>query len=67
MTSHISDIHSYCVFANIHYRDEDVIQGHLMLLSKEQMEAIEDIVLNGEVRVKAEHTYEVKNERKEDV
>lgn len=66
MTSHISDIHSYCVFANIHYRDEDVIKGHLMVLSKEQIEAIEDIVTNGEVRVQENPAYEVENERKED-
>ena len=54
-----SDIHSYTLFANIDDR-KGTISGHMVLLSKKQLDAIEDIVLSQEnVRVKEDKTYEV--------
>jgi len=40
----INDIHSYTVFANIDKRNGK-IEGHQVILSKEAIELIEDIVL----------------------
>jgi len=57
-TAITSDIYGYTVFANIDDR-KGTIKGHQMILSKEQLEAIEQIVLSGKVRVIDEHTYEV--------
>ena len=54
----VTDIHSYTVFANIDNR-KGTIQGHQIYLSKEQMEAIEDIVLSGDVKVAENSSYEV--------
>ena len=52
------DIHSYCVFANIDDRNGKIL-GHQMYLTKEQMEAIEDIVLSGKLQVAEDSSYEV--------
>lgn len=54
----VHDIQSYCVFANIDDR-KGTIKGHMLLLTKEQYQAIEDIVLSGKIKVKEDHTYEV--------
>lgn len=60
--TNISDIHSYTVFANIHKRDTDKIEGHMLLLSKEAYEAIENIVIAGTIKVKGISTYEVQDD-----
>lgn len=57
-----SDIHSYTVFANIHKRDTDKIEGHMLLLSKEAYETIESIVLAETIKVKEFSTYEVQDD-----
>jgi len=57
----ITDIHSYTVFADIDKRNGK-IEGHMMILSKKQMEAIEDIVLSGEVQVKEKPLYEIEKQ-----
>lgn len=49
--NNVSDIHSYTVFANIHKRDTDKIEGHMLLLSKEAYEAIENIVIAGTIKL----------------
>ena len=56
----VQDIQSYCVFANIDDRKGN-IKGHMLMLTKEQYEAIEDIVLSGKIKVKEDHTYEVQD------
>ena len=53
-----SDIYGYTVFANIDDR-KGTIKGYQVILSKEQLEQIEAIVLSNKVRVVEEHTYEV--------
>jgi hypothetical protein len=54
---YISDVHSYLVFANIDKRNGN-IDGHMIILSKEQYEAIGDIVTNGsEFKVLEDATY----------
>jgi hypothetical protein len=57
----INDIHSYTLFANVDKRN-GVIEGHMVILRKDQMEAIEDIVLayvddRLTVQLKEEPTY----------
>ena len=52
------DIHSYVVFANIDNRDGH-IYGHRLILSDEQIAAIEQIVLAEKVNAIEEHNYEV--------
>lgn len=53
-----TDIHSYTVFANIDDR-KGSIKGYQVLLSPEQYEAIEEIVLSSSVQVNHESTYEL--------
>jgi len=55
-----SDIHSYTVFANIDDR-KGTIKGHQLILSKEQMEGIEAIVLSDKIKPMEEHSYEVED------
>ena len=55
-----SDIYGYTVFANIDDR-KGTIKGYMMILTKEQNEAIESIILSGKVKVKEEHTYEIED------
>jgi len=59
----ISDIHSYTVFANIHDREKEKIEGYMVLLDKEAYELIESIIVSSNVRVKDEATYELKSLR----
>jgi len=54
----INDIHSYTVFANIDNRD-GTIKGHQIILTKEQRESIEDIVLTEKLQVIEESSYEL--------
>ena len=61
MKSTIYDIHSYCVFANIDDRKGN-IKGYRLILSKEQMEAIEQIVLSEKVEVLETPYYDVEDE-----
>ena len=57
-TKTIHDIHSYILFANI--KNEDgTITGHRMILDKWQIEAIEEIAINGTLRVIEESNYEL--------
>ncbi len=54
-----SDIHSYTVFANIDKRDGS-IEGHMIVLSKEQLEAIEDIIVSkSKIKIKEDPTYTI--------
>jgi len=54
----ISDIHSYIVFANIDKRNGK-IEGHMIRLTKEQIEAIEDIIISEKITIKENASYEV--------
>ena len=58
----ISDIHSYTIFANIHDRENEKIEGYMVLLDKEAYELIESIIIASAVRVIEEPTYEVLND-----
>ncbi len=60
MKSEINDIYSYTVFANIDDRKGN-INGHIVLLSKKQAEAIESVVLSEKVRVKEDITYTIED------
>jgi len=58
----ISDIQSYSVFANIDNR-KGKIEGHMLMLTKDQYEMIEAIIINAEVvKVKEHPTYEVQDD-----
>ena len=60
--STIADIHSYTIFANIDKRDGN-IDGHQLILSKETMNAIEDLILkDGKMAVMQEVAYKVKGD-----
>lgn len=52
------DIQSYSIFANIDDR-KGKIEGYMMFLSKKQMEAIEDIILSEDIKVKGISSYEL--------
>lgn len=58
MQQNTTDIYCYTVFANIDNRD-GTITGHQMFLTKEQMSAIEDIILTAEIRVEECSSYEL--------
>ena len=64
-TKTIHDIHSYILFANI--KNEDgTITGHRMVLEEWQIEAIEEIVVNGKIKVMEEPNYELEDEDERD-
>ena len=59
-----SDVHSYVVFANIEKKDKDVIEGHLVLLNTDEMEAIEQFILRKRtLKVKSEPSYILEKEK----
>ena len=59
-----SDVHSYVVFANIEKKNKDVIEGHLVLLNTEEMEAIEQFILRKRtLKVKSETSYILEKEK----
>ena len=58
MTATLNDIYGYTVFANIDKRNGK-IEGHRMILTKEQTEAIEIIITSGKINVIEDPTYEV--------
>ena len=58
MQAQVSDIYGYTVFANIDKRNGK-IEGHRMILTKEQMAVIEDVIAIGDLKVIEEPTYEV--------
>jgi len=59
-----SDVHSYVVFANIEKKDKDVIEGHLVLLNADEMEAIEQFILRKRtLKVKSEPSYILEKEK----
>jgi len=60
----VSDIHSYSVFANIDNRQGD-IYGYQMILNKEQMSLIEDIILTDKVKVVDEPLYSLDESSKD--
>jgi len=62
MKATINDVHSYSVFANIDNR-KGSIEGYQLLLSKEQIEKIEDIVLERDLRVADKSAYEVVDDK----
>ena len=51
MNAIVGDIQSYTVFANIDNR-KGAVEGFQVILTKEQLEAIEDIVLSSKPTVK---------------
>ena len=56
----VNNIHSYIVFANIDKGDK--IEGHRLILTKEQLEKIEDIVLSEKIKVIENPFYVVEDE-----
>lgn len=54
----INDIHSYVLFAGIDKRNGK-IHGHRVLLSRKQIEQIEDIVLSAPIKVLDEVQFEL--------
>ena len=58
MTLTLNDIYGYTVFANIDKRNGK-IEGHRMILTKEQIEAIEIIITSGKINVIEDPIYEV--------
>ena len=61
--STISDIHSYTIFVNIDKRDGN-IEGHQVILKKETMEAIEELILNGgNIKVKNKAAYRLEDDK----
>ena len=62
MEAKISDIYGYTVFANIDNRKGN-IYGYQVILNKEQMEAIEEIILSSQIKVMEEWSYEVENDK----
>ena len=67
MKQYTSDVHSYVVFANIDKRDGN-IDGHLILLTPEKMEAIENIILSGsdKLKVKSKPSYKLEKGDKDE-